>query len=90
MKDKNLWMMQDFLTASQVEKTVIDLPFQVKDELDELIKYDAMFLRRHGIMDYSAYVVVERYCGFLNDETRHEFQSANGGELYHISIIDYL
>lgn len=49
------------------------MPREVKDELDELIKYDATFLRRHGIMDYSAYLVVERFSGFINDETRHEF-----------------
>jgi hypothetical protein len=90
MKDKNLWMMDDFLKASSANKALIRLPFEVKEELDELLKYDSMFLRRNAIMDYSAYVVVERVTGFQPGETRHEFVSLQGGELYHVSVIDYL
>ena len=73
-----------------MSKGVVTLPSEVKEELDALVKYDATFLRDHGIMDYSTYLVVERFEGFLNEETRHEFQSQLGGELYHVSIIDYL
>lgn len=90
MKDKNLWMMDELFQAHNMSKGVVTLPVEVKEELDALVKYDATFLRDHGIMDYSTYLVIERYEGFINEETRHEFQSQLGGELYHVSIIDYL
>lgn len=76
MKDKNLWMMDEFLISTNVDKFVISLPVEVKLELDEIIKYDSMFLRNHGIMDYSTYLVVERFGGsVVLDPTRHEYQS---------------
>ena len=47
-------------------------------------------MARWNIMDYSLFLVVERRSGALHQPTRNEFLSADGTELFHVSIIDYL
>ena len=65
------------------------MPFLTLIRIKNIIKHDADFLKSQGVMDYSMLLVIEK-ADFRVDETRNRFMSADGTQIYHVGIIDYL
>jgi hypothetical protein len=90
LKDTNLWLLDECLAAAKVGTRIISVQQESKEKINKILQYDSAFMARWNIMDYSLFLVVERRSGALHQPTRNEFLSADGTELFHVSIIDYL
>lgn len=57
-------------------------------QIESMAQADSLFLRDHGLMDYSLLLVIEQSKAAAS--SRNVFAAQGGNELYHLGIIDFL